>query len=215
MHDSRGRTSLRRTILLTLSIVGLVLFALPVLAAPPGSFTFESTSNNGGVNDLLTFSGGPTNAEFEFNTDETNSNLTLNLHWEVFGGGYACDYTGDVGSGLNPELSFVDNGSSILVTVDASVFPSGHVELGCGDGIEYAEVEVFYDNEFFETQKFHTNSTGSQCRGVSHFNHNATARALITTADQGTMVDATGTSGSANYDHTEGRCHQTGTRGKP
>ena len=202
---------MKRVMLPALLIVGLAVATSPAVAAPPGSSTFEGTSANGEVHDALTFLGGPTVVTFDISVN-TDGRINLNMVWEAFGGGYVCDYFG--GSDVSPELSFVDDGSAIVVTVDASILPSGSVQLVCGDALQFAELTVFY-SPGDRTERWHENRTGQQCRGTDLINDHASTAAHVVTVDQGEMVNSAAGLGSGNYGHTQGRCQLTGRPGKP
>jgi len=210
----RDRTMRGRMILVSL-LVGLLLTALPALADPPEGF--KETNGSGGVEDSTTLppEDSPVIALFEFGTN--GDDLGLNLRWFFgrsegdpnFPDALICEYR--LETGRDPELSFVDNDSSIVITVNGT--PNNP---DCDDAIVYAELEIIYDNEFFDTERSKWEEDGVECKSSHHFNdNNATARALITTEDHGVILNATGMIGSATYHRVKEQCHDTNAHGKP
>lgn len=174
-------------------------------AAPPQQF--DRIGGSGGV--IETSTSPTVLAEFAFQTE--GDFLELNLGWwfdqeipEPLDVVCELEYADDTSA--DDRVSFFDDGSSILITIDAT--ETGGMELaGCDDRIGYAELEIIYDSELLQMEIFRDGACGG-VRSVSQ--DQATARTFIDTADLSVIIDGLGLQGSASYGRETGVCVQPG-----
>jgi hypothetical protein len=212
-HRAEEEKTMARRLLLLTALLGLVLLAVPVSAAPPGNDSFTQTWGGGEAGD--TYEGFDTFAQIGFSTDDHGNNMWVNLDlWT--NSGYGCSF-----SGLATHWEDDTDLQEIGIVLD---FPGGVAMEGgepglpeegsCGDALIYALIIVNYSGA--DTSKWHTNGTGSQCRGNDVTHEDAYGFVTIETADPGRFgMDGDNDHFWPNYYTSDWRCHSTGTPGNP
>lgn len=182
----------------------LVLMAIPASA----SRVQRIVDGGGGVIDP-----GQALVLFEFHLDGDHLHLDMDVWFGVEDESEIhdpeipsiCHYSGDTDT--NPELGYVDQGRSFLVTID------GPADLGCNDGgYVLAELGVRPSFGGFLTEPI-TDGDGSLCRGVRHTTGNSgIARAHLEAQglEPEVVIDGEGTPGSGFFGSEQWLCLEPG-----
>ena len=195
-----------RRLVILLSVVGLLLLSVPAYAAPPGSSDEleESAWFDAGWEDGL---GAYINLHVQ--TDEgssTGAEMWVSMNSEVYG----CNdmYTSTANFDYSPDMS------TVTANLSTSCWEHGVEE---SDFPFTFTLTVATTDQAAKKIRWHTNATGTQCKGVDYVDDDIDGIAwTINNTIPGLDPVFWEVGGSyGNFHSTSQACHLTGTPGKP
>ena len=192
------RLRFRTKLVLFLSVLGLVVFMIPAVAAPPNNSTFYFTTIEAHVDNL----GGAPVQNVDINgfaerDDFPPDVMNVGVHVGGIGGSIDCS--------LNANVPFFDGGIALSVQL-----------VGVSEGPDNCGLPWVVDIDFeYDThrERSHQNATGLQCKSTSQVDNFAHVNVKI--VNDGVPILDARFENEGFYQSGSGSCHSTGKPGNP